>query len=329
MTDFPAPEFVTTNGIRLAVRRAGPTPGAGRATVVLLHGFPELAWSWRHQIPVLADAGFSVIAPDMRGYGDSDAPAGQDAYRMAELSADCAGLLDHYGFETAYFVGHDWGALVLWALPFHHPARVAGLCGLNVPFIPRGPVPPTEAFRAAFGPDMYILRFQEEGACEPILERDVDRTMRFFMRAPNPGSAQGGGAFSTPDLDLIRWLEGPEKAWPGRPFLSEDAFEVFIDAFRRSGFTAPLHYYRNMDANWRDMARFQPDGVPPAPLPMPTLMITAELDGVVPPRLARGMEAFFSDYERIDITDCGHWTQQEKPAEVNAALLDWLARKAG
>jgi len=329
MTAFPAPDFVETNGVRLAVYRAGPDPGAGRATVVLSHGFPELAWSWRHQMPALAEAGYSVLAPDMRGYGRSGRPQEQAAYRMETLTGDMAGLLDHYGCTSAFFIGHDWGALVTWALPFYQPARVAGLCGLNVPFIPRGPVPPTEAFRAAFGPDMYILRFQEDGACEPILERDVDRTMRFFMRAPNPGASEGGGAFSTPDLDLIRWLEKPENAWPGRPFLPDEDLQVFIDAFRDTGFTAPLHYYRNMDANWRDMTRFQPDGVPPAPLSMPTLMITAELDGVVPPRLARGMEAFFSDYERVDITACGHWTQQEKPAEVNAALLDWLGRKAG
>lgn len=326
MLDFPAADLVETNGICLAVHRAGPPPDEARATVLLLHGFPELAFSWRWQFPVLARAGYHLIAPDLRGFGGSDKPGGREAYRMDRIVADLAGLLDHDGIERAIVIGHDWGSLVVWSLPFYAPERLLGVASLNIPFQPRGKAPLTEAFRAVYGPDMYILRFQQEGLCEPILERDMDRTMRFFLRRPQPGSGAGGGAFSTPGLDLMSMLAGPEESWPGEPWLSAAEMAVYVEAFRKGGMTAPLHYYRNFDANWHDMARFQPPGSPPPRLDLPTLMITAGLDGVCPPRLADGMEAWLADYDRVDIAESGHWTQQEKPDEVNAALLGWLVR---
>lgn len=327
MTEFPEPEFIESNGVRLAVHRGGPPVEEARAPVVFLHGWPELAFSWRYQFPAFAEAGYAVFAPDQRGYGASEKPAGRDEYTMAKLTGDVAGLLDHYGLNEAVFVGHDWGALVMWALPFYQPDRVRALAGLNVPFIPRGRGKPIDRMRAAFGDKMYIVRFQEEGACEPALEKDMDRTMRFFLRRPRQKErGQGGGAFSTPDLDLISWLEADESTWPGETWLSDEDTAVYAKAFAAGGMTAPLHWYRNFDVNHEDMARFQPDGVPKGKIDIPSLMITAELDVACPPHLSDAMEAFFTDYERHDLKACGHWTQQEKPEEVNRIILDWLDR---
>lgn len=326
MIACPAPDFVETNGIRLAVHRAGPPPAEARATLLLLHGFPELAFSWRYQVPALAAAGYHLIAPDLRGFGGSGKPAEREAYRMDKVVADLVGLLDHDGVDKTVVVGHDWGSLIAWSLPFYAPERLRGIASLNIPFRPRGTTPMTERFRAVYGPDMYILRFQREGACERIFERDMARTMRFFLRRPKRETGQGAAAFAIPGLDLVSWFEGPEEAWSGEPWLSDAEMRVYVEAYERGGMTAPLHYYRNMDANWRDMERFQPDGGPPPRIDLPTLMIVAGRDGVCPPHLADGMEAWFSDYERVDIPESGHWTQQEKPEEVNAALLGWLAR---
>ncbi len=328
MASFPPGERIATNGIRLAVHRAGPPPREARATVLLLHGWPELAYSWRHQIPALAEAGFHVVAPDLRGFGESDKPAGRDAYLMSALVGDVTGLMDAIGVERAVVVGHDWGAIITWALPFYAPDRLLALAGLNVPFRPRGSTPILKAIEAVYGPQMYILRFQEEGPAEAILERDVARTMRFFYRRPRAGERQGGGAFSTPDLDLLSWLERDEETWPGEPLLDERDLAVYVEAFRKGGFRQTLHYYRNLDRNWEEMARYQPP-IERLRIPHPALMITAELDGVLPPRLADGIEAFFERYRRVDIKGAGHWVQQEKPAEVNAALLGWLAEDVG
>ncbi len=323
MQDIASMRSVELKDIRLALIEAGPPPERARASVILLHGWPELAFSWRHQIRALADAGYHVLAPDLRGFGSSDRPEGRENYRMPALVGDVTGMMDVFGLEGAVVVGHDWGAIIAWAMPFYAPGRLRAVAGLNVPFHPRGGTPILKALEAVYGPRMYILQFQHEGRCEPILEADMERTMRFFFRRPKAGSGIGGGGFSTPDLDLVGWLQRPEESWPGKPFLSEEELAVYVEGFTRSGMTAPLHYYRNLDWNWHDMGRFQPDGQVPG-ITHPALMITAELDGVLPPRLADGMEVYFERYRRVDILGAGHWVQQEKPGEVSRALIDWL-----
>ncbi len=331
MLAFPVPEKVQVNEIHLSVHRAGPKAALSRGVVVLLHGFPDLALTWRYQIPALARAGYMVIAPDLRGYGRSDRPCGQDAYKIQNLVNDVTGLLDHYEVEKATVIGHDWGAMIGWSLPFYCPERIVAVAGLNVPFMPRSALAPTALFEKIYGKSMYALRFQDKGVCEAIFEEDMARTMRFFMRSPVPAQESNGAVFDFAGLDLVGWFQGLEADWPGRPFLPAPLLRQYTDAFRKNGMTAPLHYYRNLDDNWRDMVRFQPPGetiglTRPA-LSMPALMITAELDGVCTPELADGMEGCFTDYERVDIMGAGHWTQQEKPNEVNSALIDWLSRK--
>ena len=305
---------------RLAVYEAGPR-GGEPPPVVLLHGFPELAYSWRHQFGALAGAGRRVLAPDQRGYGLSERPAAVAGYSLRELCADLVALLDEAGIARAVWVGHDWGGAVAWALPLLHPERTAGVVGLNTPFQPRGRRPPLEALEARYGPEMYMLFFQAPGRADALFEADTDRSLRWFLRRPAPG--EGGAGWSRDGgLALQKSFPGWDPAAdPHPPLLAAPELAVFVDAFRRTGFTGGLNWYRNLHRNWEDMAGVARE------VRAPALMLTAELDAVLPPALAEGMERFVPDLETHMIAGSGHWTQQEKPAEVNARLLDWLDRR--
>ncbi|WCL55523.1 alpha/beta fold hydrolase [Gimibacter soli] len=328
MTDWPAPETVRLKDIDLAVYRMGPKDwrSAGKPPVFFLHGFPELAYSWRSQMKALSAAGYPVFAPDLRGYGASAKPEGRENYTMAKLTGDVRGLLDHYGIEKAVLVGHDWGALLLWSLPFYMPGRALGYAGLNVPLMPHYPVDPITLFRQRFGEEMYIVRFQEEGACEPLLEADVLNTFRFFMRKPAPTSRRPDEVpFSEKSLDLLTLLQKGADHWGGEALMSDADLAPYVAAYTAGGFKAPIHWYRNMAANWQDQKQFlDADGLLPK-VPEPCLMITAEMDRACPPALADGMEKRVSGpYTRLDLKGCGHWSQQERADDVNRALLDWL-----
>jgi pimeloyl-ACP methyl ester carboxylesterase len=310
---FPEPRFVTSNGIRMAVYEAGPEAGT---PVVFSHGFPELAYSWRHQVAALAAAGYRAIAPDQRGYGLTERPEKVEAYDIVALTGDLIGLLDAAGIEKAVFCGHDWGGAVVWAVGQLHPSRVAGIIGVNTPFLPRSPLPPVELMRAAMGPDHYIVHFQTPGDADARLARDVRRVFERLFRK----------GIKLADLDLSRGIQNlataVESTEPalGQPLVDDEELAVFVRAFERTGFTGGIHWYRNIDRNWR-LTESAPQRVE-----APSLMICAEDDFALPPALAEGMETYVPKLEKRLIRDCGHWTQQEKPAELNAILLDWLAR---
>ncbi len=316
MSDF-IHKHIDTNGIRMHVVEAG-----SGFPVLLCHGFPELWYSWRHQLRALAEAGFRAIAPDQRGYGDTDAPPAIDAYTIHHLVGDLTGLLDALGIEKACIVGHDWGGLVVWQMALLAPHRVAAVVGVNTPFFPRMPLRPTEFMRAAAqGQFHYILYFQEPGVAEAELERDVRRSLRgFYQDLPRkiieanrdlPAGTLGpaGGGL------LERLPDGP----PGK-FLTADDFEVFARAFERTGFRGGLNWYRNFDRNW-DLTAY----LSGARVVQPALMLTAEFDPVLRPDMAAGMSAWVPNLSQtILIKDCGHWTQQEKPEEVNRELVEFL-----
>lgn len=308
---------IETNGIQMHVAEAG-----SGFPVLLCHGFPELWYSWRHQMKALADAGFHAIAPDQRGYGDTDAPHAIDAYTIHHLVGDLTGLLDALNIEKAVIVGHDWGGFVVWQMALLAPHRVAGVVGVNTPFFPRFPMRPLEMMRAAAQDNFhYILYFQEPGVAESELERDVRRSLRGFYQPPNReilellrdvpmgvfGPAGGGILDRLPDA-------------PHGDFLSAEDFEVFVAGFQKSGFRGGLNWYRNFDRNWELTAYLNN-----AKVLQPALMVTAELDVVLRPEMAVGMEAWVPNLRRTVLTEgSGHWTQQEKPAAVNAALLEFL-----
>jgi pimeloyl-ACP methyl ester carboxylesterase len=319
-SQMPPVKRAQVNGIEMAYYEAGPREGV---PVILCHGFPELAFSWRHQLKAFADAGRWVIAPDQRGYGLSSRPEAVADYDMEHLTGDLVGLLDHLGVEKAIFCGHDWGGFVVWQTPLMHPSRVAGVIGLNTPFMARAPMDPIGLMRLRFGPDMYIVWFQTPGDADAVLGADVEKTMRFFMRKPaalQTAAAQppeGGSTFAFKAL-LQQW----DASDAGNQLLDPQELAAFVESFQRTGFTGGINWYRNFTRNWE-----RSEGLPTRLDNLPCLMITAEKDAVLTPAMAEGMPGMIGDLEMHMIHGSGHWTQQEKPEEVSRLILDWLDRR--
>lgn len=306
--------------VTLAVHEQGEGPA-----VVLCHGFPELAFSWRHQIGPLAEAGFRAVAPDQRGYGGSDRPEPASAYDIHHLTGDLVGLLDALGIEKAVFVGHDWGGFVVWAMPILHPERTAGVVGVNTPYTPRPPKPPTEMMRMLVGGQderMYILWFQQPGVAEAVLDANPRLVFEKLMRGGvDPARAMAASMKDgLPDMNPFRRLEEVEPL--GDPILTEEELDVYVRTFERTGFHGGVSWYRNFDRNWETAPEV---GV--APVEVPSLMICAEWDPVLRPEMAADMPTRVPDLEMHTIPRCGHWTQQERPEELNRLLVDWLRRR--
>jgi len=319
---FPNPHFIETNGLRMAVYEQG-----GGMPVVLCHGFPELAFSWRHQLPALAAAGFRAIAPDQRGYGATGGPKGRAAvplYDMTHLTGDLVGLLDALKLEKAIFCGHDWGGLVVWQMALMHPARVAGVIGVNTPFMPRPSVDPIELFRQAFGSDMYIVRFQPWGEAEAVLEADIAQSMRFWYRKSRMTLAEYDRLPAEhKTLALLDMYQAPETRWSAPLVMSEAELAVYIQAFERTGYEGGINWYRNFTRNWAMSVGLEQR------IDVPCLMISAADDIVLRPEMTQGMESYIPDLERHVIAACGHWTQSEQPEVLNRLMVDWLERRFG
>ncbi|WP_027860592.1 alpha/beta fold hydrolase [Marmoricola sp. URHB0036] len=291
-------ETWSVNGIELSVLAEGSGP-----LVVLAHGFPDLALTWRLQVPALVAAGYRVVAPDMRGYGGSARPEPVEAYRSDVVGEDLVGLLDHEGVERAHFVGHDWGASSLWPLGLTHPDRVLSLTGLSVPYTPPSPAPPTEIFRKRLGEDFYMLRFHSDDAI-PELERDPARTVALILN----------GRLDDP---------GPDVAVDRPTWLPQDVFDEYVAAFRRTGFAAALNYYRNLDPNWR-LAEQRGAGV----IEAPSLFVTGSRDPVALFMSAENAASSFRALEQVVVEGAGHWVHQQEPDQVNGLLLGHLSRSA-
>lgn len=326
---YDAPDYVSTNGIKMAVYEAGPAGEAKGVPVVFLHGFPELAYSWRHQLPALAAAGYRAMAPDQRGNGLTDAPAAIEDYDMQHLTDDLVGLLDAKGVDKAVFCGHDWGAFITWALPFYCPERLAGLIALNIPLMPRTEVPPIQRFNEVFGEANYINFFQNPGDGEALLDADPERVIRFMMRHNMSGGKKAPDHPPSPSaMAFIHYISADESLWPGEPIPDETELAFYAETFKRTGFRGILNWYRNFDRNWHDAARFYADSDTPQ-VPVPCLMILADEDFICPPYWGKFLPNYCPDLEMHTIEGCGHWTQQEKPDEVNRLILDWLGRRFG
>jgi pimeloyl-ACP methyl ester carboxylesterase len=315
---------VETNGIRMHIAECGTGP-----LVVLCHGFPESWYSWRHQLHALATAGFHAVAPDMRGYGQTDRPEAIDQYTLFHLAGDIVGLLNVLGAEKAVIAGHDWGAPVAWHCALLRPDRLRGVIGLSVPFIPRLPFPPTSVMPQTEDAVFYQLYFQSPGIAEAELERDVRATIRSLLysasgdspRPPGEGASGREVAMVPRRGGLLARMANPATL---PPWLTEADADFYVAEFSRAGFRGGLNWYRNMDRNWELLAPFAG-----AQVIVPALYIAGDRDLVL---AFRGMDQLIANLsgfvpnlrKTLILPNCGHWTQQERSVEVNDAMIAFL-----
>ncbi len=303
--NFPNPTIVSINGIELEVFEAGQQ-NLGKP-IVLCHGWPEHAFSWRFQIPALVAEGYHVIVPNQRGYGNSSRPLEVTAYDIEHLSADLVALLDHYGYEKATFVGHDWGAMVVWGLTLLHPERVNKVINLALPYQDRGEKPWLLFMEEFLGGDYYFVHFNRQpGIADAILNENTFQFLRNMFRKNVPPTPPGRGMMM---INLAR-----SEAPLGEPIMNDSELAVFVSAFKTSGFTGSINWYRNLDRNWHLLANVNPI------IEQPTLMIYGSRDLI--PKSDKLTE-FVPNVKEVSL-DCGHWIQQEMPEETNRVILNWL-----
>jgi pimeloyl-ACP methyl ester carboxylesterase len=310
---MPSSRTISANGIELFVLEQGEGP-----LVVLCHGWPELSYSWRHQIPALADAGFHVVAPDMRGFGRSSAPAEIGAYTIFDNVGDMVALVSALGEKQAVIVGHDWGAPVAWDAAKFRPDMFTKVAGLSVPPPLRGRSRPLESLRESGVSNFYWQYFQTPGVAEAEFERDIALTMRKLL----------GRGVSDPSLMFITEGKGflgnigPIEKLPD--WIGEADIAYFTEAYRKSGFRGGLNWYRNLDRNWELTAPWQG-----AQIHQPSLFIAGSRDSVITgpigARQVNELEKVLPNLrQKLIIDGAAHWIQQERPQEVNAALIAFL-----
>jgi pimeloyl-ACP methyl ester carboxylesterase len=319
----PTHRTIEANGIRIHIAEQGSGP-----LVLLCHGFPESWYSWRHQLQALSQAGFHAVAPDMRGYGETDRPAEIERYTLFHLVGDMVGVLDSLGEKNAVIAGHDWGAPVAWHAALMRPDRFRAVVGLSVPYRPRGSIAPTTVMPQNAEAFFYQLYFQPPGVAEAELESDARISLRKILYSGsgdvprrNPGGSTSGVGMVPRAGGFLTRMPNPGTlpAW-----LSDADVDFYVRQFQHSGFRGGLNWYRNIDRNWELMAPYAG-----APITVPALYMAGDLDLVVSfPR----MKEVIADLARfipnlrgtIMLPGCGHWTQQERPNEVNEAMIDFL-----
>jgi len=317
--DGVAHRFIEANGIKLHIAEQGRGP-----LIVLCHGFPESWYSWRHQLAALAAAGFHAVAPDMRGYGQSDKPDAIDAYTLMHLVGDMVGLLDALGAEQAVIAGHDWGAPVAWHAALLRPDRFRAVIGLSVPYRRQPPVAPTTRMPQSDDAIFYQLYFQKPGVAEAELERDVrDSIVKVLFAASGemPHGGDAGFEMIPRDGGFLGHAPKPD-ALP--PWLTEADVDFYAGEFARSGFRGGLNWYRNIDRNQQLLGPFA--GVK---VTVPALFIAGDRDPVLRfPNMDKVIANLTKDVPqlrgKIILPGCGHWTQQERASEVNAAMIDFI-----
>jgi pimeloyl-ACP methyl ester carboxylesterase len=310
--------FVDTNGIRMHIAEAGTGP-----LVVLCHGFPESWYSWRHQITALAEAGYHAVAPDQRGYGQTDRPEAIEKYTQLHTVGDIIGLLDALGERQAVLVGYDWGAPVAWNTAMMRPDRVRGVVGMSVPYTPRGPMSMIQAARQFIGDRFYMVYFQTPGVAEAAFEQDVRASLRRALIGAS-GDAPPGGAWNPVMSESGEAFDSKVDTVPLPVWLSEADLDYYTGEFERTGFRGGLNWYRTIDLSWELMAPYTGAKVTP-----PALFVAGKEDGVLG---FPGMQDIIANLKEnipnlrgtVLLDGAGHWVQQERPAEVNGALLAFL-----
>ncbi|WP_299882831.1 alpha/beta hydrolase [uncultured Sulfitobacter sp.] len=306
IVNIPTPTLVPVNGIQLEVFETGQENRGN--PIILCHGWPEHAFSWRHQMPALAAAGYHVIVPNQRGYGNSSCPDDVTDYDIVKLTDDLAALLEHFGYDNAPFIGHDWGANVVWSMAQLHPNRVSKIINLALPYQPRTPKPWIAFMEEVFGADNYFVHFNRQpGVADAALDQNAAKFLGNLYRKNIPQTPPAHG------MMLINLAQAQKPL--GDPILSEDELAVYVAAFEATGFTGSINWYRNMDRNWELLEDVDPI------IHQPALMIYGELDMI--PK-SESLADFVPNVDVVSL-DCGHWVQQEMPDETNNTILEWLA----
>jgi pimeloyl-ACP methyl ester carboxylesterase len=316
---------IETNGIRLHLAEQGEGP-----LVLLCHGFPESWYSWRHQLKALAEAGYRAVAPDMRGYGQTDRPEPIEKYTLFHLVGDMVGVLDALGAEQAVIVGHDWGAPVAWHAALMRPDRFRAVIGLSAPYRPRGSALPTTVMPKTDEAVFYQLYFQTPGVAEAEFERDVRRTMRSMLYSAS-GDVPAGARNAVAAGDAVGMVPRQGGLLSAAihpdvlpPWLTAADIEFYVGEYTRTGFRGGLNWYRNIDRNWELLAPYAG-----AQVKVPALYVAGDGDLVLAFRgmdqLLPALPKFIPQLRRtLILPGCGHWTQQERPREVNAAMIEFL-----
>jgi len=312
--------YVVSNGVRLRVIEAGSGP-----LVVLVHGWPECWYSWRHQLKPLVDAGYHVVAPDMRGYGGSALPTPIEDYDIIQLTADVAGLVAALGEETAVVVGHDWGAPIAWQSALLYPEIFTAVVGMSVIYAGRSATRPQRNLRQDPDDDFfYISYFQEPGVAEAEFDADPKALISRLYTSRSPGTPTHAAEVTDPRASAGGWIKrlGEPEHLPD--WLSEEDLDYYVSEFRRSGFRGGINYYRNGSRNWELTPQLAG-----AKIFQPALFLAGDLDivnrGATRQQLSDRMQPHFDDLRDVVLfPGVGHRVQQQAPQETNRVLIDFL-----
>jgi len=311
-------KYAQVNGINMHYVEEGPETGE---VLVLVHGFPEFWYCWHHQISFLANEGYRLIVPDMRGFGETSAPTDNDSYSMKNLCKDLEGLLDHVGVRQAIFIGHDWGGVAVWRMALWHPDRVRGVIGVCTPYRPRSPTyVPLEVIAEKNPVFAYQIYFNKEDGkvANDEFTANVPRFVSWFFRTTRPEDRIGkfmAAGFMEDGL-FKSFPENP----PRSPLFSDEEYNKYVENFSRTGFRGGLRWYTTTHINWHqeEEAKLQ------TTIPHPSLMVTAGRDVVLTPKLSEGMEAHIPNLKRAHIEETGHWITHEQPDRLNQIFIEWL-----
>lgn len=321
MTDINFTQ-IDSNGISMRLAHAGEGP-----LVLLIHGWPESWYSWRHQLTALAEAGYHAVAPDMRGYGGTSAPAEPEAYRIDHLAKDVVGIIDHFEQATATIIGHDWGSMVVWYTALLHPDRINGVMGMSVPYGGRAKQAPLDSFKAAFGDNFFYILYHNElddnnlGVAEAEYDQDPKGILSRLYASPD--SPRAPALITDPKRRAGGWIDRLGEVLEQPAWLSDGDLAYFVNEFKGSGFRGGVNYYRNFDRNWVFTEALNPV------ISMPSAFLSGAQDVVIQGADTAALQAMMSPVMKQlrDITlidGMGHWIQQEAPAETNAAIIKFL-----
>ncbi len=312
--DFSNPHFLTSDGYRIATYSDGPEDGP---ILILIHGWPELAYSWKTTVPPLVKAGYRVIAYDLRGFGLSDAPRGVEHYAIEQMVADLETVINAQGSSKVTLIGHDWGGIILWHAARMISERIKRLVSICTPHVKHAPVDPLKIFRKRFGEEHYFLRFNENpDEVEALFSRNPDAFFRLMFRTTPSGKTMDK-KFTYIPKSFSEFLKKGAPSLPGAVMSDKDR-AVYAKAYEKNGFHGGMSLYRNTTHNWNLAKGLSEKIVQPA------LMLSPEDDLLLPPSSTDHMPAIIPDLTRQTIPNCGHWAMWDNPDAINNAIIDWL-----